>query len=828
MATTSIRGWVRPQNFTRPFVKAYQQLFGPSDWLMLMVALGMVLIPIFTLQAAEWSVDYPLITMMGVIGTLIGFVAARSRFGEVISMAIMAAMGGGLVLILAARTVPEGMPEVLQRTVIWLNDAIIGGINQDELVFTLLVGVLFWFLAYNTTWHIFHVDRAWRAILPPAMIILLNAVFYSGPNAFEPYLFAFMFLMLLVLARSTVEQREWEWFNAGIRFPKRTRGQFMIVSVGMAIILVLLTAIAPVDPLQEQAESFQEFMQSDPLAEISEVWNRLFAPLNTDGPVSSDYYGGDSLQLSGAVQLGEQVIFTVEAPDDIGRRYYWRGRVFDTYEYGKWDNAATTRLIVGTAPLILRLEQDAARQPITALFTVGARSMRLVHALPQVSRVELATNAYISYINPTDTENSPMNVSAVRPYRVLQRGDIYAATSLVSTATADQLRAATAPYPDWIRNHPQYLRTSSGVISPRVDQLAREIVNEAVAITAYDKAKAIELWLRRNITYNQTIPAPPVGLDPIEWFLFDLKQGYCNYYATAMIVMLRSQGIPARMAAGFAQGEYDAATGQYIVREADAHTWVEAYFPGYGWIEFEPTSAQSELTREGDRESSDNSFAQPNAQPTSTQTPTPTPTFTPSATLTSTPPQESTTPQVATSMPEETVIPPTVTPTPSPTATQTPVILPTLPDTVQPPPADPLELLLPAAGLILGLVVIALLFIAFGWLLYWWWEWRGMKGLSPISRAYSRLERYLGLLGVRFSPQQTPEERRRDTMRAVPGSERPVTAITRLYNAERYSDQAERLKNPNIESQAESAWVDARKGILRRWLDKFKFWKRTS
>jgi len=280
------------------------------------------------------------------------------------------------------------------------------------------------------------------------------------------------------------------------------------------------------------------------------------------------------------------------------------------------------------------------------------------------------------------------------------------------------------------------------------------------------------------------------------------------------------------MAAGFAQGDFDAATGQYVVREADAHTWVEAYFSGYGWIEFEPTSSQESLTRDGDSDLSDNSPAQPDAQPSTTPTPTPSPT--PTATLTATPPQstETTTPQGATSMPNETTIPPTVTPTPSPTPTQTPVILPTLPDPVQPPPADPLELLLPAAGLVLILVVLALVLIAVGWLLYWWWEWRGMRGLSPITRSYSRLERYLRLIGVSFTPQQTPEERRRDTMRALPGSERPVTAITRLYNAERYGAQPERLQSPNVEAQADAAWTDVRKGILRRWLDKFKFWKR--
>ena len=79
--------------------------------------------------------------------------------------------------------------------------------------------------------------------------------------------------------------------------------------------------------------------------------------------------------------------------------------------------------------------------------------------------------------------------------------------------------------------------------------------------------------------------------------LFDLKQGYCNYYASAMVVMLRTMGIPARMAAGFAQGTWNHGEQAFVVEERDAHTWVEVYFPGYGWVEFEPTAAQAPLNR---------------------------------------------------------------------------------------------------------------------------------------------------------------------------------------------------------------------------------------
>jgi hypothetical protein len=102
-------------------------------------------------------------------------------------------------------------------------------------------------------------------------------------------------------------------------------------------------------------------------------------------------------------------------------------------------------------------------------------------------------------------------------------------------------------------------------------------------------------YLRANITYTTSLPIPPDGQDPVLWVLFDYKKGFCNYYASAEVLMLRSVGIPARMAVGFAQGQY--INGEYIVRQRDAHAWPEVYFPGVGWVEFEPTVIQDALVR---------------------------------------------------------------------------------------------------------------------------------------------------------------------------------------------------------------------------------------
>ncbi len=88
----------------------------------------------------------------------------------------------------------------------------------------------------------------------------------------------------------------------------------------------------------------------------------------------------------------------------------------------------------------------------------------------------------------------------------------------------------------------------------------------------------------RTLEYNDAIEAPPADRDPVEYFLYDIRQGYCDYYATAMAVMLRSLGIPARVVSGYAEGEYNDEAGFYLITERDAHTWVEVFFPAL-WLD---------------------------------------------------------------------------------------------------------------------------------------------------------------------------------------------------------------------------------------------------
>jgi transglutaminase-like putative cysteine protease len=158
----------------------------------------------------------------------------------------------------------------------------------------------------------------------------------------------------------------------------------------------------------------------------------------------------------------------------------------------------------------------------------------------------------------------------------------YEGYSLLPPMNVPELRAAPAEYPEEIRA--TYLQLPR--LDPRIPELAKLIT--ARSETPFDKTIAVENYLRTRFSYTLNITGKP-GNDPLAHFLFETRAGHCEYFASAMAIMLRTLGIPTREVNGFLPGEYNDLGGDYIVRASDAHSWVEVYFPGTGWMTFDPT-----------------------------------------------------------------------------------------------------------------------------------------------------------------------------------------------------------------------------------------------
>jgi transglutaminase-like putative cysteine protease len=168
----------------------------------------------------------------------------------------------------------------------------------------------------------------------------------------------------------------------------------------------------------------------------------------------------------------------------------------------------------------------------------------------------------------------------------------YRVDSLVPNYTTQELRQAGEEYPEWVLD--RYLALPAN-LPARVRSLALELT--AAEATPYDRAVAIEKHLRQ-FPYSLDVPLPPRDEDVVDYFLFTLQEGYCDYYASAMVVLARAAGIPARLVTGYTSATFDSTNNRYIVKESEAHAWVDIYFPGYGWIEFEPTAGRPPIERQ--------------------------------------------------------------------------------------------------------------------------------------------------------------------------------------------------------------------------------------
>jgi hypothetical protein len=263
------------------------------------------------------------------------------------------------------------------------------------------------------------------------------------------------------------------------------------------------------------------------------------------------------------------------------QRYYWRWITYDQYNGKVWSSSPTTH---------------ASYSADQTLFEYSGEGYRLVHQTIMKASV---TDNHLYWTGSLLEANQPVDTTWRVPppgadpllsmdmLGSLVQAQQYSADSLLPQFSAAQLREASQVYPTEVLQ--KYLSLPEDKISQRVRDLAATLTFQAQ--NPYDKAKAIETYLR-TYPYTLDVPVVPSDREISDYFLFELKTGYCEYYATSMVVLARASGLPSRIVLGYASSEYDAHSAQYIVRELHSHSWVEIYFPEIGWVEFEPTANQ--------------------------------------------------------------------------------------------------------------------------------------------------------------------------------------------------------------------------------------------
>lgn len=549
-----------------------------------------------------WTPGLPFALDMGTLGVLLGFALGKSRFGKT-AVAWIAA-GYTLTLIpnkliseldqdiyLGERLISTG-----DRLLLSMNEFLAGQPVKDYLLFVAFLCIVYWFVGLAAGYNFVRHGNFLAATLPAGILMFIIQI-YDGLAPTRAWLVGFyLFLCLLLLGRQQYLVKRDSWTRRRVQVSTEiVRDLSAGMVIGAAVIVITAWNIPQIIPYaQSVADRWDRIAQ--PWDRFLERMNDAVASIENEGGVGGGEYYGSELTLGASNPSSTDVVFTALTMEEnlFAPRLYWRSRVYDLYyEDGRWANTSADTIPFPPSAQEFDSPDTAHRTETEFAITVLTEQQPLFFFAAQPTWVSRPAKSLGIGI-----PDGGRDIFTVIASPSLRRGETYRMRAAIANPTIEELRGAGEDYPDWVRE--RYLQLPAN-FSPRMQSLAKELSNGLS--TPYDKVNAITNHLRGEIEYSASIEIPANVTDRLDYVVFDLKQGFCTYYASAEVLMLRSAGIPARLAVGYAQGEVvvnergENITTKYTVRRKDAHAWPEVYFPGYGWIEFEPTGNQGVLIR---------------------------------------------------------------------------------------------------------------------------------------------------------------------------------------------------------------------------------------
>lgn len=583
------------------------------DFLAAILLIAAILTSATRLVATKWVSHLSLVQNVAVWGTIAGLALGKSKFPRWLVFLFAAAYGLYVLPWQLGLTMGEGIVwrerlfSMAGRIQVVLQDILAQRNVGDNLFFLLVMALMYWVFGLYAGFQLVRNANVWRSILPAGLAAFVLHGFDLLLDSRSWYLPVYIFLCLMLLARVNFLRQRRKWEIERTHIPPDVGLDLGRIALGISVVIIFVAWNAPV--LASTVSGFAEIYSNlnRPWLTLKDRMSFMFASLRASVGFVSDSFGNtESLGLGSP--RSNAVVMTIDGPKYpfLGARYYWRARVYDEYSNGTW----TTNLLEKTpfAPDKNYFKQEPARGRFDAVFRITPYTAIGELFIPS-QPVWVSRPGQLQY-GSISNDNIDMVALQAAPY--IRPGEYYEARSSLASVTQYRLSISGIEYPQWVLD--RYLQLPDN-ITPRTRALARQIAQGYD--NPYDITEAVTKYLRENIEYQITIDPPPLGQEVIDWFLFDYKKGFCNYYATAEIILLRSLGIPARWAVGYAEGErvisqeeltpprrgeelpettsMDIAT--YNVRQKDAHAWPEVYFPNSGWVEFEPTGSQTPLLR---------------------------------------------------------------------------------------------------------------------------------------------------------------------------------------------------------------------------------------
>ncbi len=487
----------------------------------------------------------------------------------------------------ALETLLDGYRVILVRTVTWVADLVSGGAAIDPIASAFGWSVLLWVSAVWAAWWTWRRARPLLASLPA--LALLGTTLYLSRSS-HAYLLPPLSFSLLLLAFVAHADRERRWTVQRVSHPEGLLGPLAGSALPVSLALVVLASFAP-DLSIEGVRELSRRARGRPVAVNGGLPDRL--GLNRASRPGTGFEpmliaGLPNRHLIGAgPELSERVVMNVTLTNPpVGTeatQFRWRALTYNRYNGRGWQTTTLAVQAFGAGHALideLPRRHQLIQQQVQAVGELGGLAYSAGELITVDQDYELAWRELGRDL-----------------FAATLAEDSYAIESLLPQVTVAELRQSGTDYPDYVLEN--YLDLPSELPSS-VSALARELT--ATAATPFDRAQALERYLR-DIPYTLEIPAPPSDRDVVEYFLFDLRRGYCDYYASAMAVLARAAGLPARLVVGYASGTPQSTEGtlRFTVTEAEAHSWVELYFPRIGWVEFEPTAGRPAIERPAER-----------------------------------------------------------------------------------------------------------------------------------------------------------------------------------------------------------------------------------
>ena len=536
---------------------------------------------------------------------------------------------------------------------VWWEAAVFGQPSPVTIQIALMFGLLAWAIGYFSTWYFIRENNPWLALFWGTAAILGNLNFLSADKHFHFLYFIIAALVLLLVSNYTwlvsrtlkLTRRRIPGASPPVNHRSKSyRWGLNFWTLAFACLLVFAVYFSWTSPgfrvnaVADYARSNNPFK-----GDIELYWKNFFAPVPGKGSGPGLIHGGQQdIRFGGSLELSSQVVFLIKT--DL--KSYWKTQAYDFYESSGWKTGPVADKTFRPAPAagstylstdrlldytiipqvntnVLPVIGDLISSDITVLeksllpltFTIdfqdpskdsllpediaaAARSIRsfrftLIRNNSQIeSRLEedltlVSVNRMGSTIQSITVSRDPPEDKTVIALSSLPSLKPHDEAELIvqmpDDVTPAELKNAGSQYPDSITD--RYLQLPSS-LPDRVKDLAADITRDA--LTPYAKVNALKEFLS-DYEYSLIINAPPEDADGVDYFLFDHKSGYCTYFASAMTVMLRSVGVPARLVSGFLPGEYDAGNQRFIIRDRDYHAWTEYYSPGYGWVQVDAT-----------------------------------------------------------------------------------------------------------------------------------------------------------------------------------------------------------------------------------------------